>query len=669
MCGIVGIVRLDGSSKLLKSVQVMADTLRHRGPDDEGFAFFDADSSVPHIFGGRDTPESVYHSNCPYTPRQPFTGSIPANAMLALGHRRLSILDLSPAGHQPMCNEDKTLWIVYNGEIYNYIELRNELQSHGHRFASHTDTEVILHAYEEWGEACLDKFNGMWAFVIYDRRKNVLFGARDRFGVKPLYYYQDSHSFVFASEIKALVALPFVKKEINPRAAFDYLALSLVENNASEGFFQSIYELLPAHAFSYNLSAHTLNTWKYYILPFKDDWERFDYNTAERHTATIRELTLKAITSHLQSDVPVGACLSGGIDSSSIVCSINTLLQQGKIEQVGEHLRVFTASYNNRAMDESKWAKIVVDTTQTAWHQTFPTSHELLKDLEDVIYTQDIPFRTTSVYAQYRVMRLAKEFGVKVLLDGQGADELLTGYELYYEPFFPEMCRNLAFKDFFQEFLHLSNAPVSRKNVLLALLKLLGRRMLPASFIALKRVKHPSLTIFREHCQREFWEAYKERVEYREEINVKSVNSMLHEYMTDMKLHSLLRHEDRNSMRFSLESRTPFADDIHLIEAAFQIPSCYKIHNGWSKYLLRRAMKGTVPEPILLRKDKIGFATPERYWLQEIASDLKDYITSDIQEYLDVKKLIDRWDTIFEHQLPEIWRILNFAIWKKVYKL
>ena len=671
MCGITGIFQKTTNPLTLNDISLMTDAIRHRGPDDEGFVFFQTNQSVPQLFGGKDTPENVYASPLPYTPHVPFIGHLPEGARGVFGHRRLSILDLSPAGHQPMCNEDGTIWIVYNGEIYNFIELQHELKATGHHFTSHTDTEVILHAYEEWGEQCLDHFNGMWAFVLYDRRKNILFGARDRFGVKPLYYCNDPRCFAFASEIKALVTLPFIKKVINPEAVFNYLVLEINEPE-EEGFFKRIFELLPSHALRYDLHGHTMKTWRYYTLPIIDTWETFDSQRCERHVTHIKALLLQAITLRLRSDVPVGSCLSGGIDSSSIVCMINSLLQHKTLHQIGERQKVFTASYNMEEIDESKWARLIVENTTTSWHQTYPTSAEFLEDLEDLVYTHDIPVGSTSIYAQYRVMRLAHEHGIKVLLDGQGGDELFTGYSSYYGTFFFEMLKNMAMIPFFRELTHLHNAPVTTKTVLLSLIRLGALRLLPDRVIAFQRQKNARKEQIYNYYAPDFWEASSQKVAGEKIRTTRtSVNSMLHLFMTDCKLSSLLRYEDRNSMRFSIESRTPFADDIHLIEAVFQIPSLYKIHNGWSKYLLRQAMKGIVPSAILSRKDKVGFATPEYFWLTELYQNFEAYLLPDLTEYLNVEALRRDWKNVIAsqsaHGVTKVWRVISFMIWKKVY--
>ncbi len=658
MCGIAGIFNCNQNVRSEWIVK-MTNTLKHRGPDDEGFLAVDTSTKEIHHLAGND-------SKVNYPRIEVFN----RNVDLFLGHRRLSILDLSSNGHQPMSNEDKTIWIIHNGEIYNYQEIRKDLTSKGYRFLSNTDTEVIIYAYEEWGEDCLLRFNGMWAFVIYDKIKNVLFGSRDRFGVKPLYYYLDSGVFAFASEIKSLIKMPKIKTGVNPNAVFDYFIFNWQENE-EEGFFKNIIELQPSSGFHYYLSTKTLRKWRYHSLKYYENWEKFNGDKSVEFATRTGELISNAVASRLRSDVPVGSCLSGGLDSSTVVCIINKILENGSMAQIGERQRVFTACYeNDKVIDESKWARIVAERTRTSWHQTFPNSMDFLEDLENLVYTQDIPFGSTSIYAQYRVMKLAKESNIKVLLDGQGADELFAGYQAYYRTFFAEILKNINISAFVRELRNLDNSPINMRFLLTSLAKLYSARVSPLS---LKKYLFKKNSKEFNYLNTDFWGENSERLELLKDKADTSLNNMLHKHLSRQSLKSLLRYEDRNSMRFSIEARTPFADDTELIEYVFQIPSVYKIYNGWSKYIFRESIKGLIPEEIRLRKDKIGFATPEFRWLNEMKNEFKEYITNDLKEFIDTKKLLDDWDLLINGQVKNgvttIWRFINFAVWKKVYGL
>lgn len=654
MCGIAGIYCKDRPVPS-PFVKLMTDAIRHRGPDDEGFL-------AVNVTTGQKWPLISSDSRVPGEPLDGF--AVPAN--LFLGHRRLSIIDPSPAGHQPMANRDGTLWIAFNGEIYNYLELRAELAGLGYSFLTHSDTEVIIAAYETWGADCVNRFNGMWAFVIYDQRRRLLFGSRDRFGVKPFYYTTKADSFAFASEIKALLRLPFVEPRINPSAVFDYLAMGLTEHDR-EGFFEGIYELPPAHSFELSLHDGVLRLAKYFTLETVDRWEPYDEKKARLYLEETRQRVFDAVRLRLRSDVAIGSCLSGGVDSSTIVCVVNHLLKQGEGGQVGDRQRVFTACYEDQAIDERRWADVVVKATGARWEQTFPDAAELFGDLEDLVYHQEIPFGSTSIYAQYRVMRLAAESGVKVLLDGQGGDELFTGYAPYHTAFFADMLNNFDVSGLSRELSGMSHSSVTTRALCKSLLRYYAVGLVP------RRVQQGLLRVRREngYLNPEFWGEHHRRLDVLWDLRPTGLNDMLAKLMTGDNLKTLLRYEDRNSMRFSIEARTPFADDVELISSVFRMPAAYKIHDGWSKYLLRASMEGTVPDPIRKRTDKVGFATPEHGWLSAMKHDLEHYLSPVLGEWVDIQALQRDLNEMVARKskvgITPIWRFLNLGIWCKVF--
>ncbi|MBF0216320.1 MAG: asparagine synthase (glutamine-hydrolyzing) [Candidatus Omnitrophica bacterium] len=634
----------------------MTTAMRHRGPDDEGYLAVDLNGCRADLLAGNDTKRSC-----------PMICDHKGRVDMYLGHRRLSILDLSTAGHQPMSNHDGSLWIVYNGEIYNYLELREELSGSGYSFRSETDTEVIIAAYERWGSGCLDRFNGMWSFVIFDSRKRGLFGARDRFGVKPFYYYINNKVFAFASEIKALLKLPFMERRINREAAFDYLVMNR-EEVSEETMFKGIFELPPAHYFEFDLKASNFRKHRYFDLECAAGWEDVRPEKMEAYVGNVREMTKKAVRMRLRSDVPVGTCLSGGIDSSSIASIINDLLRKEDIRSVGNSHNTFTACYRHAMIDESKWARLVGDVSGSKWHRVYPDAEGLKRDIEDMVYTQDTPFGSTSIYAQYCVMRLAAEAKITVLLDGQGGDELFGGYTNYYRPFFAEIIRNFRVGRFLRELLNMGNSPLGMDELISSGLFRILSKAIPIRLVA-RSGRNTSLGYF----EKDFNDEYKYKWDEERSDHYGSLNKVLRYHMAEVGLKSLLRYEDRNSMRFSIEARTPFADDIDLIRYVFSISSGYKIRNGWSKYLLRAGMSGILQESIRWRKDKIGFATPEYEWLILLKERLRSYITEELDEYCDVKAIKNDWDNIMLTQdktrLREVWRIIFFAIWKKVFNL
>jgi len=646
MCGITGISYHNALKDTL-DIQRMSDAISHRGPDGEGFIAVNSQSGIITELGGKKTP--VNHP--------PLSG-FGVNADMYLAHRRLSIIDLSPAGHQPMPNAKRDIWITFNGEIYNYKSLKNELSEFN--FKSNADTEVLLYAYEKWGIDCLRHLNGMWAFVIYDAKKKILFGSRDRFGVKPLYYTHNNEFFAFNSEIKGLLANLNISRKINIGASAAFLRTGLL-NFEGETFFNDISELKPSHYFVYDLSKKILDIKRYYELPFCDVWEKFDERKCRDYIGGTKERIINAVDLRLNADVTVGSCLSGGMDSSAIVCSINNLLGKRSYNSIGPKQTVVTACYENLKIDESKWAKLAVDHVSAQWHRVFPKKDELFNDLADLVYSQDVPFGSTSIYAQYRVMKTAREAGITVMLDGQGGDELFTGYTSYYHVFYSEARKNKDLELLRNEKDYAFNTPfISSSTDILSFIK----KNMPRNIkkIIKKHFRYPSSLSKYIYIRGKSYHDY----------DYKTLNQMLYYLMLYASLPELLKYEDRNSMRFSIESRTPFADDIDLIEYVFAIPGIYKIHNGWSKYLLRESMNNIVPNEIKTRTDKISFETPEYDWLGSIKPYLFENNNSNISMILNMKRFEKNWDKLFLKQnkrgVTNIWRYINFILWFNTFK-
>lgn len=581
MCGIAGIVNVERRDiDLAKGARVLSEKLRHRGPDDEGFLFFEGESSVCAF--GEDTQKSSIGNAYNFSAKVSVTEAAKEKSAVFM-HRRLSIIDTGPGGYQPMCDAEENCWITYNGEIYNYIELRKELEQLGHRFRTQSDTEVLLHSYLQWGEECLRKLNGMFAFALWDKKNKKIFCARDRGGVKPLYYYFKNGIFCFASELKALKALPFVETGLNERAVHHYLLHDALEYEP-EGFLKNVFELFPAHYLSLDLENKDIQIKNYFSVTPSTEFSSFKENEFLSAKEDTRLLVTDAILKRLRSDVPVGCCLSGGIDSSII---------SGVIAGHNKNFNAFTATFPNESIDESAFAKEVVAFTKAKWHTVTPTEEELIRDYEEMVYALDIPIWSTSTYAQFRVMRLAKEHSIKVVLDGQGGDELFAGYGHYYTTFVNELLRNKQFKTAAGEIKDIGNSfwlRYTKENT--------------------KRKLHYNAN--KKFLQPEFIKAYKGPVE---ENDLKTLNGHLHHDFFGGRLKTYLRCEDRCGMHHSVESRTPFADDTALIEKAFQLPAVFKMHKGTSKYILRESMKDVLPGGVYTRKDKMGFVTPHNKWL------------------------------------------------------
>jgi asparagine synthase (glutamine-hydrolysing) len=611
ICGINGFTWND-----LALIERMNQALEHRGPDDQ----------------------STY-----------------IDERVSLGHRRLAIIDLSPAGRQPKCNEDESIWIVFNGEIYNFKDIRSELEKCGHKFSSNSDTEVIIHAYEEWGTECVERFNGMWAFAIYDKKKGMLFLSRDRFGVKPLYLCQTERGLVFSSEIKGILQHP-IDVAPNDKAVYDFLVLGFADHS-SQTFFKDIDKLMPGESIVYDLSNGKMCKFRWYDLASRAS--NAEKMTEDEAAKRIRVLFEDCVRYRLISDVPVGSCLSGGIDSSSIVQAMRGCSQATEI-------KTFSMVFPGKKLDESSYIDEVVADARVEAHKVSPSTEDLLKDMHDLIWTQEEPFGSLSIYGQYKVMQLANRNGMKVLLDGQGSDEIFAGYIIYYKYYL------------FEALLHLK----------------LGEAMKTAERIRSKfqdMVLFPAMTILTalglsQGILKRLWFSQLKHLKGFEKIALANplaergfdLNRALYSDLTRYSIPQLLRYEDKNSMRWSIESRVPFLD-YRLVELALSLPSSYKIRNGMTKHVLRKAMRGLVSDRILDRKDKIGFAAPDEDWLKspDFIGTIKEILASDrfcARRYWNADAVMQMLE---EHQgsggkrrinhSEMLWRIINVELWLRIF--
>lgn len=576
MCGIAGIVRSDHQAVDPATMARMAALLRHRGPDDDG----------------------LYNAG-----------------PVGLAFRRLAILDLSPAGHQPMtnvaCPECKSgngsSWLVFNGEIYNYVPLRAELAAMGHLFHSHADSETILHAYEQWGQDCVRHLHGMFAFALWDEGRQTLFAARDRFGIKPFYYHLDERRLVFASEIKALFADAATPRRPHDRRLYDYLVYGYLDHTA-ETCFDGILQLPPAHTLVYSSGDQTPAIRRYWEL---DPGDHLDGLSDEEVITRFRHLFVDSVREHLQSDVAVGTCLSGGLDSSAIVCTVNHLLQAEGVAQatLGDRQRTFTSSFDDPRFDERRFAAQVVEQTGARWFCTFPVPEDLFDLLPTLIWHQDEPFGSTSIVAQWYVMQEARRQGVTVLLDGQGGDETLAGYHTFFSGQWAGLLRRGDLAGLWQE----SRAFRRRHgSIPPKLLSAMVGLALPESWRAglqrrRGRTRPAWLGAELAAPDHPWWEAASPFTD--------SMDRQMHRYLSSEHLPALLHYEDRNSMAFGIEARVPFLDH-RLVEFAFALPSRHKLRQGETKWVLRQALADLLPPAISQRQDKMGFVTPEAIWLR-----------------------------------------------------
>lgn len=588
MCGISAVFSLE-CQPLHALVAQMNMLVSHRGPDGSGVSVFSRTDGMERALS--------------------LDGD--GIGIAALGHTRLAILDLSAHGHQPMSSLDERFWITYNGEIYNHLELRRDLEVLGHSFKSRTDTEIILAAYAQWGPDCLSRFNGMFAFVLVDRLTHQLFIARDRFGVKPLYYWQSETGLLaFASEIKQFSVLPTWKARLEAQRSYDFLNWGVFDHT-SETLFSGVHQIRGGEYVHMSLDkiAGKLPIHRWYKLApsvFEDDMSAA--------ASKLRDLLEDSVRIRLRADVPVGSCLSGGLDSSSIVCIVNRILRNQTSSAPRQH--TFSARSSIRSYDEGDFIDSVLAATSVVAHQTTPSLEQLFETLPQMVWHQDEPFGSTSIYAQWHVFKLAKDAGVKVILDGQGADELLAGYHGYFGPFLKDLLRSGNLVGFANEAwcmrrLHGYSAWYLLKLILNCTLsgglrQSLRSRLGKSAIGSVDWMNISRLNIV---------EVDPNEID---SVTDKNLRSQGVDHLLRTHLPMLLHWEDRSSMAHSIEARVPFLD-YRLVEFAIFLEDRMKVHKGMTKAVLREAMKGILPEVVRTRVDKLGFVTPEEVWLRHQA--------------------------------------------------
>lgn len=588
MCGITGIISKYPLQKNI--IESMTDTIAHRGPD--GFGYY-------------------YGEN------------------FAFGHRRLSIVDLSKAGHQPMEYRDRYV-ITYNGEVYNYIELRNELIMQGYSFTSHTDTEVIMAAYDCWGVNCLQKFNGMWAFALYDTQTKQFFISRDRFGKKPLYYYRDQNNFVFASEIKALLLHPDVTTEPN---------IDFLNNFLKYGCREYLIETAFTHIYRFEASSYFLGTaealmgdftaQKFWEIHPNLSHEKFDEKKAINYAQRYYELLEDAVRIRLRADVKVGSALSGGLDSSSIVYLVNKLLKEQRKEDLQETFSSVYKSTGTEHCDESDYINLMAAQLGVHSNQIEPIESDIPAEHDRMIYALENP-PDNSLMSSWYTFKLVASTDVKVTLDGQGADEQLSGYL----PYLINYISSLNPIDMFQETYRCLSIPDAQKYVLIGFGMGMFRILFGQKFLLFTLTK-----ILKKN--------------FEPNLNQKLAND------TRQSLVTLIHYADHTSMAYSIESRMPFMD-YRLVEFLASVPACYKMHNGWTKYLARLAFDGKLPDEVNWRRDKMGWPIPEQKWFE---GTLKSWFNSALIESSLFSRLTipkeSNGDRIFAQNV----RLMNVSRW------
>ncbi len=608
MCGIAGFYGFK-NDELIKQI---SEQLRHRGPDGEGY-FRDGQN-------------------------------------VTLLNRRLAIIDRK-GGDQPIFNENGSISVVFNGEIYNFRELRQELIKARHTFKTKSDTEVIVHAYEQWGDSCFDKLNGMFAIALYDKKKKRLILARDHFGIKPLYFSKiKKDSLVFSSELKPILNSGMVRKKPNERIIYRYMKFRVHDDN-EETFFSGINRLMPGQMLVAEKGKIELS----YFTKLKDDiLNGNETKFAKNHIAKFKNKLEESVRMRLVSEVPVGTSFSGGLDSSTVVAMVHELLKQNNkdAEAVGKTQNTFSAVFPNSINDEERYIdELIRNKKEIKSHKVFPTPEAFFEELEDFVRTQEEPTISTGPYAQYKVMEEAKKY-VTVLLDGQGADEMLAGYLPYYFVYLKEL-RNKG------RFFRLLVELITSNDVLIKL----GRIKLSSTFGVNKDV--PVNKILRDSFSAQFRsESFK--------ITKDNLKRRLAEDIFYNSLPSLLRYEDKNSMKYSLEGRVPFLD-INLLKFIFSLSSDAIVKRGWNKYILRKSVRKLLPRSIVKRRNKIGFTTPENEWFLRMKNKIYGVFLSESfagRSYFNQAEVINNFQKFIEGKTDDsmlFWRVLNLEIWMRMF--
>jgi asparagine synthase (glutamine-hydrolysing) len=639
MCGIAGIVRCDGKFINKDQLAQMCSIMRHRGPDDEGYSLYDNQKGSVTSYAGDDT-----------NPLLNLKKLTESSGCFSIGFafRRLSILDLSVAGHQPMISDDQRFMLVFNGEIYNYKELRADLEQIGFTFKSNSDSEVVLASYIAWGSDSVKKFNGMWSICIFDAQKKILFASRDRFGVKPFYYAIVSGEFIFASEIKQIVPFFDGNLTVEDDVVFRYLHDGS-KDYSSNTFFKGISQLEPGFSLTYENGK--IETDRYWDFEINDTYTDISSENIENEFS---RLLISSVEYRYRADVPVGVALSGGLDSSSIAVMVNQLSKSP--------LKSFTVVYDDSKYDEREYANIVAKSISCTRYECAPTVTGLNEELDEMIHHMEEPIRSISTYSQWCLMRDVKKSGVTVLLEGQGADELLGGYHWYYENLFNDLISSFSIVKLCNEIsCYAKNHDQPTVSVAIDAVK----NWVKQKIILIVRPKKKFNLLSRGVIKDAQGETSRFKYMLGAQLN----------YGLRCLIRELLNYGDKTSMKFSVENRVPFLD-YRLVEFVTKLPLSQKIYNGKTKVLLRESLKSILPAEIYNRYDKLGFATPQEMWQR---NELKEAIWKELMvggilesKYFETehaKTYVNDYFAGKHNDYSFVWRCYNFSRWLKIYHI
>lgn len=590
MCGIAGYLDFDRNVNI-QVLNNMTEIIRHRGPDDEGYGLFDFEKC--YHFSGDDTPPE-----CSVKKKLREASVQEQASFLGFGYRRLSIIDVSPAGHQPMEDNEAKTTIVFNGEIYNYIELRNELKESGFHFKTNTDTEVLLASYKMWGEKCVTHFNGMWAFAIFDRQNSKLFCSRDRLGAKPFYYYLNGNHFVFGSEIKQICQDDLLERRFNEKRLAATLLMRL-QDYSEETLLSNVFEL-PGGS---NMTLELDLTERKIIKVIKKTYWDLDISNTENSNKWYERIC-DSVKLRLRSDVPFGVMVSGGVDSSFLLNEICKCINMDDTLS-SRRIDTFTSCYrNDNENDETYYAQLVNKAWNTREHLIYPDEQDTLEAYRKMVwhYEDLAPFSTLG---SFLTLRDVAKTGVKVIIDGQGGDESMLGYERYYAYYLLDLIKKNPISGLKQISSIVHHSRLSYK-LLVEYIIYFGIPQIRVIRNKVRAKRLYSKTFLKHFSAREMFSMLK----------TKNLNGMIYKEIRKTQLPHILRMEDRGYMAYSMESRVPFIDYRYL-EEAVKIPPMSKIRNGYTKYLLRSKMQGMIPDEVVWRKNKNGWSSPSKKWVDK----------------------------------------------------
>jgi len=630
VCGLAAIVCAGDQVPAPQSLKAVGRALSHRGPDDTGLEVLNL-----------------------------------GEKSLALIHTRLSIIDLSKSGHQPFCSSDGRWRLIFNGEIYNYLELKKELEKLGAEFSSVSDTEVLLWAWRIWGKQCLGKLRGMYAFILFDREQNLVTAVRDAFGIKPLFYSRVESGWGFASEIDALRILTQHNSEINHQVAYDFLTSGLYDQG-SQTFFEGVFSLPPGHLAEIDLneSAYGLDLEKWLERP---STQEVAVNWEDAKQQVLHKLE-ESVRFHLRSDVGIGVALSGGLDSSTLAALIR------KIEPESE-IQTFSFVSPDSAADESYWSNAVAKHLGTKQHLVAPTAVEVVRDIDDVVRIQGEPFLSLSIYAQYAIYGAAKDSGIKVVIDGQGGDEVFAGYQGYPQFRLRSLINQGDVGGAMGLIRGWSSFP--KHQPLDAATSLAGTYLTTEAraFLRLLLGTSPVFPWVVESQLKTFGIRPNPESVYglplAKPFNNRELVKRLSEALFSGEMTHLLRHGDRNSMRWSVESRVPFLD-LGLVDLVQSLPEKYLLSpQGQTKEILRQAIGDLLPSKVRFRRDKVGFEAPDLDWIRAMSGTAHE-LTEGLERmpWIDHQKVNQLLQAVLDGRATYsniYWKLINLAKWSRLY--